>query len=72
MQTSILQGLFQVGLFYHYYLAGLSGPPGAGKSTFIEAIGKFLTAQDYKVAVLAVDPSSTMTGGIVKMSLIIK
>ncbi|KAG1710485.1 Methylmalonic aciduria type A, mitochondrial [Nymphon striatum] len=42
---------------------GLSGPPGAGKSTFIEAIGKFLTAQGHKVAVLAVDPSSSTTGG---------
>jgi ABC-type multidrug transport system ATPase subunit len=42
---------------------GLSGPPGAGKSTFIEAFGKFLTAMDKKVAVLAVDPSSSTTGG---------
>nr|XP_022326557.1 methylmalonic aciduria type A protein, mitochondrial-like [Crassostrea virginica] len=42
---------------------GLSGPPGAGKSTFIESFGKFLTAQDHKVAVLAVDPSSSRTGG---------
>ncbi|KAK3597490.1 hypothetical protein CHS0354_041911 [Potamilus streckersoni] len=42
---------------------GLSGPPGAGKSTFIEAFGKFLTAQNHRVAVLAVDPSSSTTGG---------
>ena len=42
---------------------GLSGPPGAGKSTFIEAFGKFLTAKGHKVAVLAVDPSSSQTGG---------
>ncbi|ELU04383.1 hypothetical protein CAPTEDRAFT_114900 [Capitella teleta] len=42
---------------------GLSGPPGAGKSTFIEAFGKFLTDQGKKVAVLAVDPSSSTTGG---------
>lgn len=42
---------------------GISGPPGAGKSTFIENFGKFLTAQGHKVAVLAVDPSSATTGG---------
>nr|XP_053627860.1 methylmalonic aciduria type A protein, mitochondrial-like [Cherax quadricarinatus] len=42
---------------------GLSGPPGAGKSTFIENFGKFLTRQGHKVAVLAVDPSSATTGG---------
>ena len=42
---------------------GLSGPPGAGKSTFIETFGKLLTAQNYKVAVLAVDPSSSTSGG---------
>ncbi|CAH1777511.1 unnamed protein product [Owenia fusiformis] len=42
---------------------GLSGPPGAGKSTFIEAMGKYLTDKGKKVAVLAVDPSSSTTGG---------
>jgi len=42
---------------------GLSGTPGVGKSTFIEAFGLMLTAQDLKVAVLAVDPSSTRSGG---------
>lgn len=42
---------------------GLTGPPGAGKSTFIETLGKLLTAQGHKVAVLAVDPSSSTTGG---------
>lgn len=42
---------------------GISGTPGVGKSTFIEAFGQFLTAQDLKVAVLAVDPSSKRTGG---------
>jgi len=40
-----------------YNLSGLSGPPGAGKSTFIETIGKKLTSEGNKVAVLAVDPS---------------
>jgi LAO/AO transport system kinase len=42
---------------------GLSGPPGAGKSTFTEALGKLLTAAGHRVAVLAVDPSSGTTGG---------
>jgi len=42
---------------------GLSGPPGAGKSTFIEAFGKHLTGLGCRVAVLAVDPSSVATGG---------
>ena len=42
---------------------GLSGPPGAGKSTFVEAFGQFLTSQGHRVAVLAVDPSSGTTGG---------
>ena len=42
---------------------GLTGPPGAGKSTFIEAMGKLLINQNHKLAVLAVDPSSRTTGG---------
>lgn len=42
---------------------GLSGTPGVGKSTFIESFGMMLTGQDLKVAVLAVDPSSTRSGG---------
>jgi LAO/AO transport system kinase len=42
---------------------GITGAPGAGKSTFIEAFGSFLTAQGKRVAVLAVDPSSQRTGG---------
>ncbi|MDW3224758.1 MAG: methylmalonyl Co-A mutase-associated GTPase MeaB [Paracoccaceae bacterium] len=42
---------------------GLSGTPGVGKSTFIESFGMMLTAQGLKVAVLAVDPSSTRSGG---------
>ena len=42
---------------------GISGAPGAGKSTFIETFGTFLTAQDRSVAVLAVDPSSRRSGG---------
>ncbi|NWX01117.1 MMAA protein, partial [Caloenas nicobarica] len=42
---------------------GLSGPPGAGKSTFIECLGKMLTERKHKVSVLAVDPSSSTSGG---------
>lgn len=42
---------------------GLSGTPGVGKSTFIEAFGCMLTGQGLRVAVLAVDPSSARTGG---------
>ena len=42
---------------------GLSGTPGVGKSTFIEAFGCMLTAQGLRVAVLAVDPSSARSGG---------
>ena len=42
---------------------GLSGTPGVGKSTFIEAFGLMLTAQGKRVAVLAVDPSSARSGG---------
>ncbi|KAG0369099.1 hypothetical protein BGX24_002554 [Mortierella sp. AD032] len=42
---------------------GLSGPPGVGKSTFIEAFGMYLVSKGHRVSVLAVDPSSTRTGG---------
>lgn len=42
---------------------GISGVPGVGKSTFIEAFGQHLTSTGHKVAVLAVDPSSQLTGG---------
>jgi len=42
---------------------GISGVPGAGKSTFIEALGLHLIAQGHRVAVLAVDPSSNVSGG---------
>lgn len=42
---------------------GISGVPGVGKSTFIEAFGNLLIEQGHKVAVLAVDPSSPATGG---------
>jgi LAO/AO transport system kinase len=42
---------------------GISGAPGAGKSTFIEALGLHLIEHGHRVAVLAVDPSSTRSGG---------
>jgi LAO/AO transport system kinase len=42
---------------------GITGVPGAGKSTTIDTLGTFLTRQGHKVAVLAVDPSSARTGG---------
>ena len=44
---------------------GISGVPGVGKSTFIEALGTSLTAAGHRVGVLAVDPSSVRTGGSV-------
>lgn len=42
---------------------GITGPPGVGKSTFVEALGLMLVEQGRRVAVLAVDPSSPVTGG---------
>ena len=42
---------------------GISGPPGVGKSTFIEALGTHLIDDAHQVAVLAIDPSSRRTGG---------
>jgi LAO/AO transport system kinase len=42
---------------------GISGVPGVGKSTFIEALGLYLIERGHRVAVLAVDPSSTVSGG---------
>lgn len=42
---------------------GITGVPGAGKSTFIESFGTMLTRMGHKVAVLAIDPSSTRSGG---------
>lgn len=42
---------------------GISGVPGVGKSTFIESLGNFLIDEGHNVAVLAVDPSSAVSGG---------
>lgn len=42
---------------------GITGVPGVGKSTFIESLGNLITQKDHKLAVLAIDPSSTRTHG---------
>ena len=42
---------------------GISGVPGVGKSTFIETLGLYLIEQGHRVAVLTIDPSSTVSGG---------
>lgn len=44
---------------------GITGVPGVGKSTLIDSLGSFLTAQGHRVAVLAVDPSSSRSGGAI-------
>src|SRR5262245_49209818 len=44
---------------------GITGVPGVGKSTMIDSLGSMLTEKGHKVAVLAVDPSSTRTGGAI-------
>jgi LAO/AO transport system kinase len=45
------------------FRVGITGAPGAGKSTFIETLGTFLVARGHRVAVLAVDPTSARSGG---------
>lgn len=57
----ILEGL--VGATGGAVRVGLTGPPGVGKSTFIEALGLHLLGLGQRVAVLAVDPTSPVTGG---------
>ena len=47
----------------HAHRVGITGVPGVGKSTTIEALGMYLIDRGHRVAVLAVDPSSTRTGG---------
>ena len=42
---------------------GFSGPPGVGKSTFIESFGSYIVNKNFKLGVLAIDPSSNFTGG---------
>ncbi|XP_074085312.1 methylmalonic aciduria type A protein, mitochondrial isoform X2 [Macrotis lagotis] len=74
-KRELAQVLLQMVLNYHReqeqlkgkplaFRVGLSGPPGAGKSTFIEYLGKMLTGNGHKVSVLAVDPSSSTSGGV--------
>jgi LAO/AO transport system kinase len=59
-QQLLLQLLPDAGSALH---VGITGVPGVGKSTAIEALGMMLIEQGHRVAVLAVDPSSTRTGG---------
>jgi LAO/AO transport system kinase len=47
----------------HSQRVGISGVPGAGKSTFIDALGMHLVGKGHRVAVLAIDPSSSVSGG---------
>ena len=47
----------------HSVRVGFSGPPGVGKSTFIESFGSFLVNEGYRLGILAIDPSSQLTGG---------
>jgi LAO/AO transport system kinase len=47
----------------HSFRLGISGVPGVGKSTFIEVLGLYLIAQGHRVAVLTIDPSSSVSGG---------
>lgn len=59
-QQLLLELMPQAGSAHH---VGITGVPGVGKSTAIEALGMSLIEQGHRVAVLAVDPSSTRTGG---------
>lgn len=52
-----------VGRSGNAHRVGITGVPGVGKSTFIDALGSRLTGDGHRVAVLAVDPSSSVTGG---------
>ena len=47
----------------HSVRIGFSGSPGVGKSTFIESFGSYLVDKGYRLGILAIDPSSQLTGG---------
>jgi LAO/AO transport system kinase len=49
----------------HGYLVGITGPPGSGKSTLVDALIEAIRARDQTVGVIAVDPNSPFTGGAV-------
>jgi len=63
------EGAALIGKIYaktgHAYLIGVTGPPGAGKSTLVDKLIEALRAQSKKVAVLCVDPTSPYTGGAI-------
>ena len=59
----LMQGTDPVGIAGPAMHVGITGVPGVGKSTTIEALGMYLIERGHRVAVLAVDPSSTRTGG---------
>ncbi len=62
-RTRALALMASLGTGHQALRLGLTGTPGVGKSSFIETFGLMLTGQGLRVAVLAVDPSSTRTGG---------
>lgn len=62
-RVQAIQLLAELGQNKEALRIGLSGTPGVGKSTFIESFGLMLTGQGLRVAVLAVDPSSSRSGG---------
>src|SRR5947199_1383870 len=49
----------------HARIVGITGPPGAGKSTLVDAMAAVLRRQGQTIAILAVDPSSRITGGAI-------
>ena len=57
----LLRGLY--GCTGHAHVCGITGPPGAGKSTLVQRLAMTLRSQGRKVAIVAVDPSSPFTGG---------
>jgi LAO/AO transport system kinase len=59
--TGILKKLFSY--TGHAYHIGITGPPGAGKSTLVNAVAKRLVSKDKKIGIIAVDPTSPFSGG---------